>query len=105
MEGHEKVDKTPWSTQNIEDFLYYCCPECDVKDKFQDSFIQHALANHPDSRENFSGSVKTEMSEDEKCEDSLFLEALSEDPYEEEVKVEESNDFQEDRNHVHVFPS
>ena len=36
----------PWSVP-IENFLHFCCPECDSKDKNRESFIQHALENHP----------------------------------------------------------
>ena len=36
----------PWAFE-IENFLHFCCPECDTKDKNQESFIQHALENHP----------------------------------------------------------
>ena len=36
----------PWAFK-IENFLYFCCPECDAKDKNKETFIQHALENHP----------------------------------------------------------
>ena len=38
--------KNPWIVENLEEFLYYCCPECDVKSKDTQSFIEHALINH-----------------------------------------------------------
>ena len=38
--------KNPWIVENLEEFLYYCCPECDVKTKDTQSFIEHALLNH-----------------------------------------------------------
>ena len=44
MEGNES--ENPWAVQ-IENFLHFCCPECDTKDKSRESFIQHALENHP----------------------------------------------------------
>ena len=69
----------PWSAKIIEDFLYFCCPECDVKDQFKDSFIQHALENHPNSRENFLGCVKIELLDVKNCVDKLFLETQSEE--------------------------
>ena len=41
------IMKNPWDVGNLEDFLYYCCPECDVKvvherDQSRDLFLQHA---------------------------------------------------------------
>ena len=36
----------PWAVE-IENFLHFCCPECDTKDKNRETFIQHALENHP----------------------------------------------------------
>ena len=43
--------QNPWSAINLDEFLYYCCPECDTKDQSKEVFIKHALDNHPNSRE------------------------------------------------------
>ena len=46
--------ENPWS-QNLDQFLHYCCPECnDFKSKDKDIFIGHALTNHPEVRINLS---------------------------------------------------
>ena len=37
---------SPWDVTSVEDFLYYCCPECDLKSKDSQSFIEHAIACH-----------------------------------------------------------
>ncbi len=37
----------PWAVESVEDFLHYCCPECDVKSQSRDMFLDHALLNHP----------------------------------------------------------
>ena len=44
----EEVPFNPWarSVSTLSDFLYYCCPECDMKEKDMDNFIKHALLNH-----------------------------------------------------------
>ena len=39
----------PWNIESLEDFLFYCCPECEVKKQSRDDFLQHALKNHPTS--------------------------------------------------------
>ena len=41
----------PWSVENLEEFLYFCCPECDEKNQSKDMFIKHALNHHPKSKE------------------------------------------------------
>ena len=50
-EGHN-----PWSSGDISEFLFYNCPECDVKEKDADTFLEHALQNH--NRARFSFIVK-----------------------------------------------
>ena len=40
-------DKNPWFVTNVDAFLYFCCPECDLKDQSKEHFIQHALEKHP----------------------------------------------------------
>ena len=41
----------PWNVDKLEKFLYFCCPECDLKDQSKVNFLQHALENHPDAKE------------------------------------------------------
>ena len=38
--------ENPWDVTNIEEFLYYCCPECDTKCKDGETFIEHATNSH-----------------------------------------------------------
>ena len=40
----------PWIVESLEDFLHYCCPECNDRNQSRDSFIQHALSNHPNAK-------------------------------------------------------
>ena len=40
----------PWYVINLEDFLYYCCPECDNKSKNPKSFLNHAVTSHPNAQ-------------------------------------------------------
>ena len=51
-EVHDKIEMiNPWKVENIDHFLNYCCPECDMKQKTKSDFIIHALDAHPNSRE------------------------------------------------------
>jgi hypothetical protein len=37
----------PWVVDTLEDFLFFCCPECPEQSATKDLFINHALFNHP----------------------------------------------------------
>ena len=45
------IQENPWSVKNIEEFLYFCCPECNEKDRSKELFLKHALEEHPNSKE------------------------------------------------------
>ena len=44
----QEVPYNPWarSVSTLSDFLYYCCPECDMIEKDKNVFIKHAILNH-----------------------------------------------------------
>ena len=64
MESTNKKNN-PWVVMNLEEFLFYCCPECNVKDKSRDEFVKHALNHHPDAKDQFSNLIfKLDPSED-----------------------------------------
>ena len=46
----EIKEENPWHVSNIDEFLYYCCPECDLKCKDGDSFIDHATNSHEQAK-------------------------------------------------------
>ena len=43
--------KNPWSFDNIDEYLFYCCPQCDHRYKSKPSFVLHAFESHPESKE------------------------------------------------------
>ena len=47
----EIKSESPWAVRNLEQFLYYCCPQCDLKDQSHAAFLEHALISHPESQE------------------------------------------------------
>ena len=53
MNGHDMDN--PWAVGKIEDFLYFCCPECDLSRETiyqsRELFLQHALNQHPKAKE------------------------------------------------------
>ena len=42
--------ENPWCGKDLEQFLFYCCPECDTKNKSRDGFMKH-ITQHPDALE------------------------------------------------------
>ena len=46
MEEEQDLKHNPWSVTNLDEFLYYICPECDVKAKDSTVFMSHAIECH-----------------------------------------------------------
>ena len=55
-----ETDDNPWCVDNLNVFLYFCCPECDVKDPSKEIFVKHALEEHPKFKENYENFIKME---------------------------------------------
>ena len=54
----------PWIVSEVEHFLFFCCPECDFKERSRENFIQHALSHHPNSIDGLAHfMVKSEKSD------------------------------------------
>ena len=43
--------ENPWSVDDIEEFLYFCCPECEERNQSKELFLQHAFNQHPKAKE------------------------------------------------------
>ena len=54
------MDNNPWTVEDLDSYLFYCCPECDQKYKSKPSFINHAYSSHPDAKENLKFEETTE---------------------------------------------
>ena len=46
-----KPEENPWAVNTFEDFQFYCCPECDLKEHTKDKFVKHALENHTEYKD------------------------------------------------------
>ena len=46
----EENQRNPWNVGSFDDFLYYCCPECDEQYELKEQFISHAFDQHPKSK-------------------------------------------------------
>ncbi len=69
----------PWSFSTLEDYLFYCCPECPHKSRSSISFTHHAVKHHPKAKDKFG--------------DQAFLQDLDEQDFEDHL--EHSPDDQE----------
>ena len=45
------MGQSPWIVESLEDFLYYCCPECNERNQSREDFLQHALNEHPEAKD------------------------------------------------------
>ena len=43
-------EKNPWNVENIQEFSFLNCPECNFKTKTENIFQDHAVENHTKSR-------------------------------------------------------
>ena len=49
----------PWNVDTLEEFLYYCCPECkDERIQNKADFIKHALEEHPKSKDSVTKIIR-----------------------------------------------
>ena len=46
-----EFETNPWTVPDLDEYLYYCCPQCDTKCKTKPLFIDHACNTHPEARE------------------------------------------------------
>ena len=67
-------NENPW-TPNLEEYLYFCCPECDMKDQSKEKFLKHALDEHPKAKEVLLVANKVKVKQ-EIVEDETFLKSL-----------------------------
>ena len=37
----------PWDVVSMFDFVYFCCPECDIRTQSKQEFVSHASTDHP----------------------------------------------------------
>ena len=44
-----KIEDNPWMVDQLEEFLYFCCPECNEKCQAKGSFLHHAILTHPNA--------------------------------------------------------
>ena len=77
-------DSSPWCVNNLDEFLFYCCPECDKRNKSKDLFLKHALGEHPEAQKYIEKfTIKEEL---------IFNEDFVKDPKPETIDCEPNFD-------------
>ena len=79
-------DPSPWMVNQLEDFLYFCCPECDTKEKDRESFLDHAFKEHP--------TTKVYL--------SIFTQPIEDDPILDNIKQEDQQEQNQHFNQNYV---
>ena len=90
--------QSPWAINNLEELLYYCCPECDVRDQSEEQFIQHAFENHPEAK-NYLLPFKVKLESDNYYDDNDYEDSnhvKSEMKYESDEADESYNNGEEE---------
>ena len=71
--------ENPWNVENLNEFLYFCCPECNLKDRSKMNFFKHALDEHPKAKE---------------CVEQFNHFIMKEEPSEEDIEENDNYDME-----------
>ena len=78
----------PWGLADLEEFLFYCCPECDEKFKDSHIFVNHATNSHESAKVSKCETVKTEEHDIDDIPDELDHQDDIEVDLKEELELE-----------------
>ena len=93
-----QIKDNPWSVESFDDFLFYCCPECDERNQSKDLFIKHALIHHPEAQKNLVALDTLDIKKSESINDNAVFEVKTEIK-EEDVEDGDQKDDNTDINH------
>ena len=72
--------ENPWLGREVQDFLKYCCPECNEIESEENAFIEHALVNHEKARvlfDNYQIEAEDIVEVEEQVDEVQFLSEIS----------------------------
>ena len=74
----QKYEENPWLVNELEDFLYFCCPECEERHQSKEIFLEHAFNQHPKAKDYLRHfKIKEEQIDDLKTEDYFTNENIN----------------------------
>ena len=84
------IETNPWDVGKVEEFLYFCCPECDERNQSKELFLKHALDEHPKAKQCFGIlRIKEEVEDDENFENKTDI-----DNYDNSEDYEDQDEYQ-----------
>ena len=100
MEFEEEFN--PWNVSNVEEFLYFCCPECDFRTEISSgriSFMRHALSAHPRAKNLIESPDESRLNhlihEESDKNDNMYTEIKQNEPFIPKIKKRNINDVSE----------
>ena len=94
MDDPKETDN-PWLVSSFEEFLFYCCPECDIKTKELSELFDHAVQEHQLAKETLTESeVKAPEIAEESMKDHTELADDDDEPSVDYKKHEFAVDFE-----------
>ena len=72
----------PWDIEKLDELLFFCCPECNEKEKSKEGFLNHATTKHPHAKERLKKFLFEE--EDNKIVIKQEIQQVKSEFYEEE---------------------
>ena len=88
----------PWQVTSKDDFLFYCCPECDMKSKDYEHLYEHAIKSHDLAKETLVRHsvpitlLEEEVYKDDNTEVNEFVDTFNDEEEEEEEETVEVKD-------------
>ena len=97
-------NENSWNVESLYKFQYFNCPTCSYKNEVKQDFVNHAVNSHPESKKDFMKilnhesfidvifpleyeseqpnieTLKTELSENEECDDQFEKASSTDDP-------------------------
>ena len=78
----EEIKNNPWDVQDLEEFLYFCCPECDEKNSSKELFVKHALDEHPKAKNKIEKlKIKLELNENFIIKKETYIDTIDASQY------------------------
>ena len=75
---HHNNEKNPWDVEKLEEFMYFCCPECDERNRSKEIFLQHAFDQHPKAKEYLQKfQIKEELLEEGEMKNDITEDYIS----------------------------
>ena len=92
MEEDIKQEMNPWQVTSKHDFLFYCCPECDIKAKDYKVFYDHAITSHPKSKISLDKLDKEHVKENGQNDNNIKFEIQFDEEEHNETHINDISD-------------